>query len=149
MRTYNPTYKPNLNQLRRVADLVCKAESPVVIAGGGVISSNASKLLRYFVSTYQIPVTCTLMGLGAVSTADTLYLGMLGMHGTYTANKAVSNADLILAVGCRFDDRVTGRLDKFGKKAKIVHIDIDPTSIRKMSKLTCRLSDIFIRLLRS
>ncbi len=72
MRTYNPTYKPNLNQLRRVADLVCKAESPVVIAGGGVISSNASKLLRYFVSTYQIPVTCTLMGLGAVSTADTL-----------------------------------------------------------------------------
>ncbi len=131
MRTYNPTYKPNLNQLRRVADLVCKVESPVVIAGGGVISSNASKLLRYFVSTYQIPVTCTLMGLGAVSTADTLYLGMLGMHGTYTANKAVSNADLILAVGCRFDDRVTGRLDKFGKKAKIVHIDIDPTSIRK------------------
>ena len=131
MRTYNPTYKPNLNQLRRVADLVCKAESPVVIAGGGVISSNASKLLRYFVSTSQIPVTCTLMGLGAVSTADTLYLGMLGMHGTYTANKAVSNADLILAVGCRFDDRVTGRLDKFGKKAKIVHIDIDPTSIRK------------------
>ncbi len=96
-----------------------------------MISSNASKLLRYFVSTYQIPVTCTLMGLGAVSTADTLYLGMLGMHGTYTANKAVSNADLILAVGCRFDDRVTGRLDKFGKKAKIVHIDIDPTSIRK------------------
>ena len=131
MRTYNPTYKPNLNQLRRVADLVCKAESPVVIAGGGVISSNASKVLRDFVSTYQIPVTCTLMGLGAVSTADTLYLGMLGMHGTYTANKAVSNADLILAVGCRFDDRVTGRLDKFGKKAKIVHIDIDPTSIRK------------------
>lgn len=131
MRTYNPTYKPNLNQLRRVADLVCKAESPVVIAGGGVISSNASKLLRYFVSAYQIPVTCTLMGLGAVSTADPLYIGMLGMHGTYTANKAVSNADLILAVGCRFDDRVTGRLDKFGKKAKIVHIDIDPTSIRK------------------
>lgn len=131
MRTYNPTYKPNLNQLRRVADLVCKAESPVVIAGGGVISSNASKLLRYFISAYQIPVTCTLMGLGAVSTADPLYIGMLGMHGTYTANKAVSNADLILAVGCRFDDRVTGRLDKFGKKAKIVHIDIDPTSIRK------------------
>lgn len=131
MRTYNPTYKPNLNQLRRVADLVCKAESPVVIAGGGVISSNASKLLRYFVSAYQIPVTCTLMGLGAVSTVDPLYIGMLGMHGTYTANKAVSNADLILAVGCRFDDRVTGRLDKFGKKAKIVHIDIDPTSIRK------------------
>ena len=131
MRTYNPTYKPNLNQLRRVADLVCKAESPVVIAGGGVISSNASQLLRYFVSTYQIPVTCTLMGLGAISTLDPLYIGMLGMHGTYTANKAVSNADLILAIGCRFDDRVTGRLDKFGKKAKIVHIDIDPTSIRK------------------
>lgn len=131
MRTYNPTYKPNLNQLRRVADLVCKAESPVIIAGGGVISSDASQLLRYVASTYQIPVTCTLMGLGAISTLDTLYIGMLGMHGTYTANKAVSNADLILAIGCRFDDRVTGRLDKFGKKAKIVHIDIDPTSIRK------------------
>lgn len=131
MRTYNPTYKPNLNQLRRVADLVCKAESPVIIAGGGVISSDASQLLRYIANTYQIPVTCTLMGLGAISTLDTLYIGMLGMHGTYTANKAVSNADLILAIGCRFDDRVTGRLDKFGKKAKIVHIDIDPTSIRK------------------
>lgn len=131
MRTYNPTYKPNLNQLRRVADLVCKAESPVIIAGGGVISSDASQLLRYVANTYQIPVTCTLMGLGAISTLDLLYIGMLGMHGTYTANKAVSNADLILAIGCRFDDRVTGRLDKFGKKAKIVHIDIDPTSIRK------------------
>lgn len=131
MRTYNPTYKPNLNQLRRVADLVCKAESPVIIAGGGVISSDASQLLRYVANTYQIPVTCTLMGLGAISTLDPLYIGMLGMHGTYTANKAVSNADLILAIGCRFDDRVTGRLDKFGKKAKIVHIDIDPTSIRK------------------
>lgn len=131
MRTYNPTYKPNLNQLRRVADLICKAESPVIIAGGGVISSDSSQLLRYVANTYQIPVTCTLMGLGAISTLDTLYIGMLGMHGTYTANKAVSNADLILAIGCRFDDRVTGRLDKFGKKAKIVHIDIDPTSIRK------------------
>lgn len=131
MRTYNPTYKPNLNQLRRVADLVCKAETPVIIAGGGVISSDASQLLRYVANTYQIPVTCTLMGLGAISTLDPLYIGMLGMHGTYTANKAVSNADLILAIGCRFDDRVTGRLDKFGKKAKIVHIDIDPTSIRK------------------
>lgn len=131
MRTYNPTYKPNLNQLRRVADLVCKAESPVVIAGGGVISANASQLLRYLVSSYQLPVTCTLMGLGAISTLDPFYIGMLGMHGTYTANKAVSNADLILAIGCRFDDRVTGRLDHFGKKAKIVHIDVDPTSIRK------------------
>lgn len=131
MRSYNPTYKPNLNQLRRVADLVCEASSPVVIAGGGVISSNASGLLRHFIKTYKVPATCTLMGLGAVSTDDPMYIGMLGMHGTYTANKAVSNADLIIAIGCRFDDRVTGRLDKFAKKAKIVHIDIDPTSIRK------------------
>ncbi len=131
MRTYNPTYKPNLNQLRRVADLIFESKSPVVIAGGGVISSNASEILTEFIHTYKIPATATLMGLGAVSTEDPLYIGMLGMHGTYTANKAINNADLILGIGCRFDDRVTGRLDKFGKKAKIVHIDIDPTSIRK------------------
>ena len=131
MRTYNPTYKPNLNQLRRVADLIFEANNPVVIAGGGVISSNTSELLTEFIETYKIPATATLMGLGAVSTENPLYIGMLGMHGTYTANKAINNADLIIAIGCRFDDRVTGRLDKFGKKAKIVHIDIDPTSIRK------------------
>ena len=131
MRTYNPTYKPNLNQLRRVADLIFESNSPVVIAGGGVISSNTSELLTEFIETYKIPATATLMGLGAVSTENPLYIGMLGMHGTYTANKAINNADLIIAIGCRFDDRVTGRLDKFGKKAKIVHIDIDPTSIRK------------------
>ncbi len=131
MRSYNPTYRPNLNQLRRAADHILNAKRPLIIAGGGVISANCSSVLRDFVHEYKIPVTSTLMGLGAVSTEDELHLGMLGMHGTYTANKAVSDCDLIVAVGARFDDRVTGRLDTFGKKAKIIHIDVDPTSIRK------------------
>ncbi len=131
MRSYNPTYRPNLNQLRRAADLILEAKRPIILAGGGVISANCSDLLRKFSQKFNLPVTSTLMGLGSISTEDQLFLGMLGMHGTYTANKAVSDTDLIIAIGARFDDRVTGRLDTFGKKAKIIHIDVDPTSIRK------------------
>ncbi len=131
MRSYNPTFRPNINQIRRAADFIIKSKSPIILAGGGVISANCSDLLREFSHKYHIPTTCTLMGLGSISTTDELFLGMLGMHGTYSANKAVSDADLIIAIGARFDDRVTGKLDTFGKKAKIVHIDVDPTSIRK------------------
>jgi len=131
MRSYNPTYRPNLNQIRRAADHILEAKRPIILAGGGVISANCSDILRNFINTYKIPVTSTLMGLGAISTRDDLFLGMLGMHGTYTANKAINDADLVVAIGARFDDRVTGRLDTFAKKAKIIHIDVDPTSIRK------------------
>ena len=131
MRSYNPNYKPNLNQLRRAADLILESSSPILLAGGGVINSDSAAPLTSLAENYSIPVTASLMGIGAFPTKHELYLGMLGMHGTYTANKAINNADLIIAVGCRFDDRVTGTLSTFAKKAKIVHIDVDPTSIRK------------------
>lgn len=131
MRGYNPTYRPNRNQIRRAVDELDNAERPLFFIGGGVIMSDASEDIRRLAHTYQIPVTSTLMGLGAFPGDDPLWLGMLGMHGTFAANKAVTNADVVLAVGVRFDDRVTGRLSAFAPKASIVHIDIDPTSIRK------------------
>ncbi|MEZ6851988.1 biosynthetic-type acetolactate synthase large subunit [Halodesulfovibrio aestuarii] len=131
MRSYNPTYKPNNNQVRRAVELFSEAKRPLIFVGGGVISSNSAEELGMFVRSMQVPVTGSLMGLGAFPGDDPLWLGMLGMHGTYAANKAVSNADVILAVGARFDDRVTGKLSSFAAAAKIIHIDIDPTSIRK------------------
>lgn len=131
MRSYNPTYRPNLNQLRRAADLILTAERPLFIAGGGVISSDASEILTLLARELNIPVTTTLMGMGAFPSDDPLCLRMPGMHGTYVANKAMNSADLLIGVGARFDDRVTGKLSTFAPKAKIIHIDIDPTSIRK------------------
>lgn len=131
LRSYNPTYRANLNQLRRAVDLMMEAKKPILFAGGGVIMSDASEELGMLARTLRIPVTSTLMGLGSFPGDDPLWLGMLGMHGTFAANKAVHNADLIVAVGARFDDRVTGRLSAFASNARIVHIDIDPTSIRK------------------
>ncbi|MFT4300264.1 MAG: biosynthetic-type acetolactate synthase large subunit [Desulfovibrio sp.] len=131
MRSYNPTYKPNLNQLRRSVEELAKAERPVILAGGGVIMSNAADALTSLARKLQIPVTCSLMGLGAFPATDPLWLGMVGMHGTYAANLAINNADVLVCVGARFDDRVTGKLAGFAPKARIVHIDIDPTSIRK------------------
>ena len=131
LRSYNPTYRPNFAQIRKVVDALYKAERPLLFGGGGVIMSNASEEFRSLAKTLSIPVTCSLMGLGAFPCDHPQWLGMLGMHGTYAANKAVSNADLLIAVGVRFDDRVTGRLSSFAPKATIVHIDIDPTSIHK------------------
>lgn len=131
IRSYNPHLEPNVKQLRKVVDLLGKAEAPLIYAGGGVISSNACKDLTWLAKTLQIPVTATLMGLGAFPSDDPLWLGMLGMHGTYTANMAVNNCDLLLAIGARFDDRVTGKISAFAAKATIVHVDIDPTSIQK------------------
>ncbi|KAF0232473.1 MAG: acetolactate synthase I/II/III large [Desulfovibrionaceae bacterium] len=131
MRGYNPHYDPNVKQVRKVAELLCKAKHPVIYAGGGVISSGASKEVTKLAQTYGVPVTATLMGLGCFPGDDPMWLGMLGMHGTYAANHSISNADLILAVGARFDDRVTGKLSEFATKATMVHIDIDPTSIQK------------------
>ncbi len=131
MRSYNPTYKPNLNQLRRSVEELAKAERPVILAGGGVILSNGADALTGLARKLNIPVTCTLMGLGSFPATDPLWLGMVGMHGTYAANLAINNCDVLMCVGARFDDRVTGKLAAFAPKARIVHIDIDPTSIRK------------------
>ncbi len=131
MRGYNPTYYPNRNQLRRAVDELKGSSRPLLFLGGGAVMSGASELARELAHKYQIPVTSSLMGLGAFPCDDPLWLGMLGMHGTYTANKAITNSDVLLAVGVRFDDRVTGRISAFAPRASIVHIDIDPTSIRK------------------
>ncbi|MDX2446625.1 MAG: biosynthetic-type acetolactate synthase large subunit [Desulfobacterales bacterium] len=136
IKSYNPTYKPNIKQLRKVADLIASAERPVIFAGGGVILSGASQELTTFARTMQIPVTASLMGLGGFPGSDPLWLGMLGMHGTYRANMSTSSCDLLVGIGVRFDDRVTGKTDAFASQAKIVQIDIDPTSIRKNVPVT-------------
>ncbi len=130
-----PGYKPNTNgharQIQRAAEAINAAERPVVYAGGGVIASGASAQLSALAEAGRLPVTTTLMGLGGFPGDHPLWLGMLGMHGTPTANHAIMGSDLIVAVGARFDDRVTGRLDAFAPDARIVHIDIDPSSISK------------------
>ncbi|MFP4391315.1 MAG: biosynthetic-type acetolactate synthase large subunit [Desulfohalobiaceae bacterium] len=131
LRSYNPHYQPNIKQVRKAVQLIKDAKQPVIFAGGGVIISNAHQELTWLASNLQIPVTNSMMGLGGFPGNDPLYLGMLGMHGTYVANMAVNNADLLISVGVRFDDRVTGKLETFAPQAKRVHIDIDPTSIRK------------------
>jgi len=131
IRSYNPTYIGNRWQIRKAAEAIVKAKKPLIYAGGGVILSNASEELKEVAKITDIPVTLTLMGLGGFPGDDPLFLGMLGMHGTYAANMATHNADLIIAIGARFDDRVTGRVKDFAPEAKIIHIDIDPTSIRK------------------
>ena len=136
LRAYNPTYVPNMKQLPKAVKLIKEAKRPLVFAGGGVILSGASKQLTTFARKIQAPVTGSLMGLGAFPGTDPLWLGMLGMHGTYRANMSSGECDLLIAVGVRFDDRVTGKMDAFAKKASIIHIDIDPTSIRKNIPVT-------------
>ncbi|MBU1001499.1 MAG: biosynthetic-type acetolactate synthase large subunit [Proteobacteria bacterium] len=131
MRSYNPNTKPNSKQLKRALDLICKADKPLFYVGGGVISANAHEELTWLARTLKVPVTATLMGLGAFPGNDDLWLGMLGMHGTFAANQAVQECDLLIAVGARFDDRVTGKLDTFAPNATVIHVDVDPTSIRK------------------
>lgn len=131
VRSYKPTYEGNKWMIKQAAHQIAKAKKPVIIAGGGVILSGASKELRELAEQTDTPVTMTLMGLGSFPGTHTLSLGMLGMHGTYYANKAVQDSDLLIAIGMRFDDRVTGKVDAFAPHAKIIHIDIDPTSIRK------------------
>ncbi|MEI6259907.1 MAG: biosynthetic-type acetolactate synthase large subunit [Deltaproteobacteria bacterium] len=131
LKSYNPTYQPNLWQLEKVITLIREAQRPMIFAGGGVILSKGSSELTAFARKTLMPVTTSLMGMGAFPGTDPLCLGMIGMHGTYRANMATGACDLLIAVGVRFDDRVTGRTDAFAAQAKIVHIDIDPTSIRK------------------
>ncbi len=134
IRSYSPNRKGNKWQVKQAVQEILKAERPVLYAGGGVLASDASKELRELAEKANIPVTNTLMGLGGFPGTHPLSLGMLGMHGTYWANMAIHNSDLIIAVGSRFDDRVTGRVKDFAPKAKIIHIDIDPTSIHKVVK---------------
>ena len=136
LKSYNPTYNPNMKQLRKVVDLIKKSKRPVIFAGGGIILSRAAAELTEFARKTQIPVTTSLMGLGAFPGTDPLWLGMIGMHGTYRANMSTGVCDLIISIGVRFDDRVTGKTDAFASQAKIVHIDIDPTSIRKNIPVT-------------
>src|SRR5919109_2039325 len=121
----------NVKQIRLAAKALANSRRPVIYAGGGVINGNASDELREFVLTDRFPITCTVMGLGGFPAPHEQWLGMLGMHGTRTANYAMDNADLIVAVGARFDDRITGKLSEFAPRAKFVHIDIDPAEISK------------------
>ncbi len=136
IKSYNPTYKPNMKQLKKVVNLIASSERPVIFAGGGIILSGAAKELTTFARTMQIPVTGSLMGLGGFPGSDPLWLGMIGMHGTYRANMSTSFCDLLIGIGVRFDDRVTGKTEAFASQAKIVHVDIDPTSIRKNVPVT-------------
>ncbi len=131
LRSYKPTYTGHGGQINRAVRVIKEAKRPVICAGGGVVSSGAQEELIKLAEIGQIPVTNTLMGLGSFPGGHPLFLGMLGMHGTVYANYAVTEADLIIAIGMRFDDRVTGRVDSFAPHAKIIHIDIDPAEIGK------------------
>jgi acetolactate synthase-1/2/3 large subunit len=131
IRNYEATYKPAPKKMANFFEMLNSAKKPLIMTGGGVILGKSSELLTGFARKYQIPVTGTLMGLGSFPGSDPLWLGMLGMHGTYYANMAISHCDLLLAVGVRFDDRVTGTIETFAANAKIVQIDIDPSSINK------------------
>ncbi len=136
MRSYNPVRKGHAGQIRKALQLLLNAKRPYIYTGGGVILANASSELRELVNLLTYPCTHTLMGLGAVPASDTKFLGMLGMHGTYEANMAMQNCDVLLAVGARFDDRVIGNPAHFASVArKIIHIDIDPSSISKRVKV--------------
>src|SRR2546427_7236239 len=135
MRSYNPNYEGHPGQIKRAAQLLARAHKPILDVGGGVISADASAELRELAELAQLPVTQTLMGLGSFPMEHPLSLDMLGMHGSYYANMAVHHSDVLVAVGARFDDRVTGRVDAFAPNAEIVHIDIDPSSISKNIKV--------------
>ncbi|MDP6685649.1 MAG: biosynthetic-type acetolactate synthase large subunit [Candidatus Omnitrophota bacterium] len=135
IRGYKPTCKGHIGQIKRAAKLISKSKKPVLYVGGGVIISGATKNLFELVKKTEIPITMTLMALGAFPGTHKLSLGMLGMHGTAYANHAIQDSDLIISVGARFDDRVTGKLDEFAPHAKIIHIDIDPCAISKNVKV--------------
>ncbi len=131
MRSYSPPTQGHPGQIRKAVDLILSAKQPVIYSGGGVVLGNASEQLRAFTRELGYPITQTLMGLGAYPASDKQNIGMLGMHGTYEANIAMHECDVLIAIGARFDDRVTGEIDSFCPNAKIVHIDIDPASISK------------------
>ncbi|WP_144493626.1 acetolactate synthase large subunit [Bacillus pumilus] len=128
---YQPKVEPNYLQIRKLVEAVSRAKKPVILAGAGVLHGKASEELRQYVEQQQIPVTHTLLGLGGFPAKHPLFLGMAGMHGTYAANMALHQCDLLISIGARFDDRVTGNLNHFAKHAKVAHIDIDPAEIGK------------------
>lgn len=131
LRSYNPTMKGNSKQIKKAVSMMLNAKRPMIYTGGGVVLGNAAAELTELAQALGFPVTNTSMGLGGFPASDDLFVGMLGMHGTVEANMAVSHCDLLIAVGARFDDRVTGKIEKFAPGAKIIHIDIDPSSISK------------------
>jgi len=133
--SYQPTYRGHPGQVKKALDFIMKSKRPVVYAGGGVVLSNAANELTKFSEKLGLPTTTTLMGLGGFPGTHPLFLGMLGMHGTYAANMAVTDTDCLIAIGSRFDDRVTGKIAEFAPYAGVVHIDIDPTSISKNVKV--------------
>jgi len=135
IRSYNPTVVGHKGQIKRAVDLLLSAERPIIYSGGGVVLGEASRELTEFTRLLGYPITNTLMGLGAYPATDKQFIGMLGMHGTYEANMAMHESDVIIAIGARFDDRVTGKLDRFCPHAKIIHIDVDPASISKTVKV--------------
>jgi len=135
VKGYQPNYHGHPGQIKKAMKLIASSRKPVLYTGGGIISSNAAKDLLGLAERLSIPVTSTLLGLGGFPGDHELFLGMLGMHGTYAANMAISTCDLIIAVGARFDDRATGKVDEFAPHAKVIHVDIDPTSISKNIKV--------------
>ena len=135
MRSYNPVHVGHVGQIKRAVKMLQRAKRPMIYTGGGVILGNASESLTELTRALAYPITNTLMGLGGFPATDPLFVGMLGMHGTYEANMAMHHCDVLFAVGARFDDRVTGNIEKFCPNAKIVHIDIDPASISKNVKV--------------
>ena len=135
LRGYKPTYKGNTQQIKRAAEEIANSCRPIIYAGGGVISSNASAELIELAEVITAPVTTTLMGISSIPTEHPLYVGMLGMHGCKYANYAIQESDLIIAVGARFDDRVTGKLESFAPNARVIHIDVDPAEISKNVKV--------------
>ncbi|WP_024328752.1 biosynthetic-type acetolactate synthase large subunit [Thioalkalivibrio sp. ALR17-21] len=135
MRSYNPKVRGHTGQIRRAVELILSAKQPMIYTGGGVVLGHGSEALTEFTRKLGYPITNTLMGLGAYPASDDQFLGMLGMHGTYEANMAMHHADVLIAIGARFDDRVTGNIEKFCPHAKIVHVDVDPASISKNVKV--------------
>ncbi len=140
LRSYVPVTKGHSGQIKKAIDMMMKAKKPIIYTGGGVVLGGASEALTELARTLGFPVTNTLMGLGAYPAEDKQFVGMLGMHGTYEANLTMHNSDVIIAIGARFDDRVTGNLEKFCPDARVIHIDIDPASISKTWRWTFRLS---------
>jgi acetolactate synthase-1/2/3 large subunit len=152
LRGYKPTYSGNIRQVEKAVKMLLAARKPVIYVGGGATLADASTELKDLAEAVQAPVTTTLMGMASFPKKHPLSLGMLGMHGTYYANMAITNADLLIAVGARFDDRVTGKISSFAPDAKIIHIDIDPTSIKKNVRvdlpLVGELKDVLQKMLK-
>ncbi|MCW8828057.1 MAG: acetolactate synthase 3 large subunit [Gammaproteobacteria bacterium] len=135
MRSYNPVVKGHSGQIKKAVNMMLSAKRPIIYSGGGVVQGDAAKSLTDLAHQFGFPVTNTSMGLGGFPASDNQFLGMLGMHGTYEANMSISHCDLLIAIGARFDDRVTGKIEKFAPGARIIHIDIDPASISKNVKV--------------